>query len=368
MAQLPDGTVIPSFLGIQRTGKRKNPGNQTDLSLRWGTVKELVYPTDIRSFSQKFIEYRLSVEHKDGGKPGANIDYLGVQLSNLFGGVADYLTYTLRPTPQQSNPQPSMLQQGSKVLCLCINGDRPQAVILGGLRDGTYDLNIDDSGQKGHNLDFSFNGINVIINDAGELQVVFNGKTDIDGTLDDSADAAAQGSNIRMSADGSIQVTSPDALQHVLIDNSNHLVEIDADQELDVNCTGNVVIQSAGVLTGGATDATMKGTTYRLNETIMDTTLEALCVALNTSPPGGKQHHDCSPGTAMTTAGSTLAIPSVGPMLAAPQLTAAGAAMTAAGAALAAAAAAFDAWNVALTIFEQTDELTPYLSGSNFSD
>lgn len=381
MSQLPDGTIVPSFLGVQGTGMRRNPGNQTDVGLRWGTVKELVYPNDPRNSSQKYIEYLLSVEHKDGGKPGANVNYLGVQLSNLFGGVADYLNYTLRPTPQQSNPQPGKLLQGSKVLCLCVNGDRAQAIIIGGARDGTYDGNVDDNGQKGHNLDFSFNGLNATVNDDGELTVVFNGKTDIDGTLADSADPDAQGSNIRMTKDGSVLISSPDALQHVLIDNTNHLVEIDADQELDINVTGNLVIQSAGVLTGGATDATMRGTTYRMNETIMNSTLEALCTALNTALQAASTTVSTAgaqltaSGTAVATAGATLGTPTIGPTLAAPQLAAAGttlggagAALTAASAALAAAAAAFEAWNAALTLFEQTDELTPYISDVNFSD
>jgi len=204
---LGDNTVVPHFLGMKSTGSRGNPGNQTNITLRWGEVVGMVYPTDDRNYNKKYLEYVVKVVVQDGNGPAAQVYYNGVQLENLFGGVADFLKYTLRPADTTTTTQAGKLGMGSKVLLLCISGDTHQAIILGGVRDGTNDNNV-DTVATGHHLEFEFNGLNMNINSDGELAVTFYGATDADGNLADSADTAAQGSVLRMTKDGSISFTS----------------------------------------------------------------------------------------------------------------------------------------------------------------
>src|SRR5208282_153687 len=119
--RLADGSVIPRILGVQQQGRRQDPGTQTNLALRFGEVVDIVYPTDPRSSNGVVIEYIVDVQHQDGTGAGSKITYNSIQLSNLFGGIADILRFTLRPAPQSNSPQPGKLGMGSKVLVLCIN-------------------------------------------------------------------------------------------------------------------------------------------------------------------------------------------------------------------------------------------------------
>jgi hypothetical protein len=363
---LRDGTVIPSFLSIAPAGRRGNPGNQTNMSLRWGEVVAISYPTDSDNINKQVNEYTVKVQHKDRNKSMSTVTYNNVQLMNMFGGFADVLKYTLRVAPASPAPAAGNLGTGAKVLLLCANGNKHEAVIIGGLRDLANDGNQDKQGD-GHNLAFTFNGINIVIDQNGQLIATFNGATNIDGTLTDDADPDAQGSTFSMLQDGSLALMSPDMNTSVVIDASNAQLNLTGSEEVDVNSTGNIVLQSAGVLTGGATDATLLGSTYRMNEQIMNTEIETLADTISGlfDTAGGTL---TTAGPLITTAGALNIIPMVGGILAAVPFASAGVAIAAAGAAMTAAGAAMTAWGVAITVFEQTNDITPYLSSVNYSD
>ena len=350
MARLADGSVIPSILGVQSQGYRQDSGTQTNLALRFGEVVDIVYPTDKRNSNGIVIEYVVDVQHQDGTGAGSKVTYNSIQLSNLFGGIADILKFTLRPAPKSNSPQPGQLGMGSKVLVLCINGDKHQAMILGGLRDNANDQTQDQS-SDGHNLFFEFNGIQAAINDDGELTVTYNGKTTIDGSLDSNANSSAQGSTIVMSKDGSITTTSPDGKQIIKVNHDDHKVEITADQEMTVDCNGQVNIQSTGVIVGGATDQWPLFSTYRENETQMNTQVSAANETL-----GGLM---TTAGTALTTAGALNLLPMVGGILAAPFFATAGATLISC-------TSAFEEIGSAIDEFEA--DAIDYLSKKNQND
>jgi hypothetical protein len=347
---LGDNTVVPHFLGLKSTGHRGDPGNQTNITLRWGEVVGMVYPTDPRNYNKKYLEYVVKVVVQDGSGPAAQVYYNGVQLENLFGGVADFLKYTLRPADTTTATTPGQLGMGSKVLLLCISGDTHQAIILGGVRDGTNDDNV-DTAAEGHHLEFEFNGLNLAINSDGELAVTFHGATNADGSLADSADTDAQGSTLVMDKAGGITFTSADQLQSVAIDQANSVVTVNADTKLNLICTGQVSVQSSGLVLGAGTNAFMLGSNYRFADQTMNTTLSALATSI--------QALATTAGAGLTAAGLVISAPYVGGGLAAPGISAAGQALTAM-------APLFGAWSASITQFEA--QSTKFLSGKNFGD
>jgi hypothetical protein len=347
MSRLADGSIIPHFLGLETMGRSKDYDDQTNLSLRWGEVQSIVYPSAASNTGQlkKYIEYVVMVAQQDGAGSNVNTFYNCVSLSNLFGSVADILRYTLRTTAEGDPPQPGQYGEGAKVLLLCVNGDTAQAVILGGTRDATNDDNVDQQ-SDGHNLEFEFNGLNVVINSAGELAVTFNGATNADGSLADSASEDAQGSVVRMTQDGSISFTSADALQSVTIDQTNNVVNVAANSQLNLTCAGQVNIQSSGIVMGGGNNAMPLFSNYRFAQTTMDTAVSAQAQAIGALLGVA--------GAALTSAGGASAFP-----LAQPFLVTAGASLTAA-------APLLEAWGASVDAFEA--QATTFVSGKNSND
>ena len=305
MPQLRDGTIVPHYFGTTPVGRSGNPGVSTNVQLRPGEVKEIIYPSDQRSISKTWTEYRVEVQHKDAYHTGTVTTYPNCWVVNAFGGVADRSTFTLRADSGQSTTS-SGLGDGSKVLLLCINGDQPNAVILGGLRDTN-----DNSDEKsdGHNLAWSFNGIQAAINDNGEFTLTFNGATNADGSLRPSASQSAQGTNVKLSQDGSVTWTQ-----------GNQSVKIDATaSNITINSGSySTIVSSAGTQLGGNTalDAIIKGTTFRLAQQSLHT---ALMTALTTL--SGLL---AAAGAALSAASVPNAIPIIGGAIAAPGFLAAG--------------------------------------------
>lgn len=233
---LSDGTCIPSHLGIRAMGSAPEANAlQTELSLRIGQVKQIIYPTKSHpDYGTYDIRYLVELVHKT--PQGSVTTDLECTASNWFGGVADTFRATFR-ADSAANKSAPLVGIGAKVLVLCVSGDQNQAIIIGGIgdRDKIYT-------DEGHNLFFEFNGFQVTVDKDGQAKMTFRGATKADGSLADSADPKAEGSNINFEKNGNINVATPNMQ------------------------TGNVTIKSAGVLVGAATDAWVLGTTYRNNE------------------------------------------------------------------------------------------------------
>lgn len=292
MSMLSDMTVIPSYLSTMATGIMRETGIQTNISLHFGEVKELIYPKDPRNVNRRYIEYSVDVYPKMGSGPRTIQRYYNCLLSNPFGGGGDIYRYTLWPS---TTPSSSQYTNGSKVLVLCLDGEQTKGIIIGGMRDNFVDQTgfqgVDTN--EGHNLFWQFNGINATIDKQGAFTLTFNGPTGRDGTFDDSTGVfqSDTGSTFKFEADGSVLLTSggPAESQQLLqMDNDKNTFTIDADKEFnihgagtmtatiqddvklqseqgafEIDADGNCSIISAGVLVGKATDAFMLGTTFR---------------------------------------------------------------------------------------------------------
>lgn len=373
---LDDNTVMPSYMGARPMGDTSpDTGYFSDMGMRSGEVREIIYPSDERSLSKKYTEYTVETSIFSEGTSTTQT-YFNCALINQFGGVADKIHYTLRPS-DKSRPTEDGIGVGSKVLLLCIDGKRSQAIILGGVREAgkLKENETTEKKENGHNLFFEFNGVRTEINDDGELTVQFRGATQNDGKLRDSADSKASGSKIILNKTGGIKIHTADEDQYIFIDHSTKKINVLADDEWsvkvnnklsfdvggDINVKGNaeakidilanVKITSAGVHVGSATDAWMKGTTYRASETTMHTTMtaafSAMAAAFGTL------------GGALSSASALHVIPIAGPIIAAPTVAAAGAA---------AVAAATAAGQVVSAIGAFEGQSLSYLSLKNLTD
>ncbi len=203
-----------------------------DFALKTGQVIEIIYPEEKRKRikgKNTFypILYTVMVEDRDDFGRNQNI-YFNCMVADNFGGTADYLDYTLRPNPIGQTGgdllgSPDKVKKeillGSYVLILCVNGNKMNSIIVSGiksyqapLRDGnTYK---EAKKEDGHHLKFSFNGVDVGINQLGELDITYNGPNDQTGKLlsktpaGDSVDSKSVGSFVKINKSGDITVSA----------------------------------------------------------------------------------------------------------------------------------------------------------------
>lgn len=378
MPLLDDNTVLPSFMSAGTMGVGQSMNMFTNYALRSGEVREIIGVDDKKSLSGRFIEYTVEVNQYSDGT-SSSMTYFNCLLANTFGGAADQFRYTLRKSDSQKTPEDG-IGVGSKVLLLCIDGARNNALIIGGVRD----LGTDKDGSKyegkdndadGHHLHFEFNGIQAKINKEGELTVMYRGATKADGTLDDNANADASESKVIMNKDGGIKIHTKDEKQYVflnhkdkkievladtewnvkvnekLVFNTGKNIEVHTDAEMKLDAANNVKITSSGVLVGAATDNWLLASTYRQSESSMHqdflSSFAQLATLLGTM------------GSTLTTASAAHAAPIVGPIIGAPALAAAGAAAISC-------ATAFGKLAAAVGQFE--GKTTTYLSTKNKND
>lgn len=298
---LPDGTVVPSYLGLQDMSAHGDSGVDNDIELKIGEVQRIVWPKSQEAREgQNFIEYDVLCRYFDRGSTSSKT-YSNCIAVNPFGGVADKLIWTFRAATQKEEA----LGKGAKVLLLCVGGNAGNAVIIGGVQD-EQDTPLGEKAKTdlGHHLHFVFNGLDCFINQDGELVVTCKGATTPDGKPTESVDSALVGTKVELLQDGSFQVRTKDDAEQLLINRKD----------------GKVIIKAEnGVHVGKANEAWMLGTTYRTAEAEANKKLAANFQALQALLQVA--------ATALITAGGSLPTPLTGPALAAPQFSAAGTAL-----------------------------------------
>lgn len=330
--RLSDGTIVPSHLRPRQTLKPQPSGQFGNVALRVGEVKEIIYPDDPRNLSQKAVEYRVAVQHKDNGV-GTTVDYLNCIVANLFGGLGDKLRYTSRASTEKNTDADTGLGDGSLVLLLCVNGETNRALIVGGFS------NQNDAPEKradGHNLHFNFNGMDATINKAGEFTLKYTGATDNLGKPAQGVDTSSANGSISMTKDGAITLADGSGKQFIKIDHTNKKV---------------LIQQDVGVFVGAATDAWVLGTTYRNAENQSNAeVLKQLATAMQQLTTASAM---------LRTAAGMMGVPVIGAVTAATPINTAAQAINSAGQALLSA-------SQAIARFESN--APAYLSTKNMTD
>src|ERR1035437_1303647 len=264
---LGDGTVVPSYFSVESMGITKPRTQFNSFSLRQGEVLEIIYPTDVKSLTKTFREYKVLVQQRDGSGPMSGVVYQNCMVANLFGGTADRFRYSLRA---QGVPpaKGEVVGDGSKVLLLCVNGETRRAYIVSGLNEESTTSPVASPEDKtlGHNEFSEFNGVRVEVNDTGEYTLTFNGATNNDGTPRSDVTPGAPGSLLKFSNDGSINIQQ--GLQSILLDTPNKKIVITSDQyDVKIDTTGTKLGDA------NANDAMYLGTSHRNLDQTMNTSL-----------------------------------------------------------------------------------------------
>lgn len=369
---LEDGTIIPSYMGVEPGGRGGWDGQFNNFGLHVGEVREIIKPSDQRSLSGRWYEYNVECTNFVNGTT-TSIMYYNCVLMSTFGGAADQIHYTLRESDQQKSPEDG-INVGGKVLVMCIDGKRTKAVIIGGVRDEGTDPKASGyegkDAEEGHSLYFEFNGVQVKVNKDGECTIKFRGATKVDGTLDDNADPDAEGSTLTFNKEGSIKLATKDEKQYAYLNHKDKKIEILADEEWNVkvnkktvvtsgdnievhtdkemklDASNNVKITSSGVLVGNATDKWPLFSTYRQSESSMHQdflqNFTQLGIAIGVI------------GASLTTASAAHAVPIAGPIIGAPAIAAAGSAAIQAAQAFVKLSAAVGQFEGKTTTYEST--------------
>lgn len=326
--EMLESEVVPAFLGLRQTSSTRTIWDGEAFSnvyLRLGEVQAIIYPTDPRNHSNKFIEYSVLCEHRANGTKVTKL-YDGCLLMNMFGGLSDFLMWTLRPQDNAGinsaapnlAPIASGLSTGSKVLILCVNGESHAPIIIGGVRQ-FLDSDTLLATPNTHFLQGAFNGFKFQINNAGELILTYGGANDAQGApRPPNPGPTITGTMLKFAVDGSWSVASGVGDQSVILDNAAKKIDINALTQfnLTLGSAGQVNITTAtgpftlscdtctigavsgialsggtgGVRIGSGTNALMLGSTYRSAEGILHNailaTLQVLSNAATTIASG----------------------------------------------------------------------------------
>lgn len=385
-----EGTIEPSYIRNSRIARIQNATAAQLLPLRWGTVIKTYAPNGVDDDLHNFKIYQYDVLVDTASEHATYASYIiqGCTMLSHFGGAADFTRFTPRITESPPSIETGKLGEGSYVCVLMLDGSSHGGLIIGGVQ---HSLGEDDDPELGHHYTQQFNGVRQEIDKDGQLTFTFKGATDAVGELLDGVDADASGSTITMTKDGSIKIFTAKEDQSIIIDHDNKKIDIVANEEWNVDCSGTttittsdtmelttdanlevnsqrdmdfkatagkVNIKSLGLQVGLATDAFIKGTTYRSAEAIQHS---ALVTAMITLASAGAAL--ASAAAAMGSAGGVMVTPVVGAVIAGPMISTAGVSLAAAGAAVSGAAGAVSA---AISSFE--GGAGTYLSLVNNSD
>ena len=224
--------VYPTHFRGGASGFTDN-GSMSNVLLRVGEIQAIYYPEDEQNNSRRFVEYDVWVQHR-ANKTAVTKMYSHVIAIDHYGGVADFSFATYRAKKTSTNKGSSnevAPGQGAKVILLCISGESNNAVILGGIRDFS---STKDKKADGHNLHSVFNGIDLSINKDGELVLIYNGATGLDGKPDKTTDKEAAGTKVTITKDGNFLLTDGKSENKILVDRVTGKVQITAKEEIDL--------------------------------------------------------------------------------------------------------------------------------------
>jgi len=284
-----EGSVTPSFLKKDRSAALDMEVKA--LSVRTGRVVKEYPPSHSLNRSKLYYEYdvfidRISTENRSEGVILAR----NCMVSSIFGGAGDFSRW--RPRVETINAEMDFTQElqgyASRVLVVMVDGSVHKAIIVGGLPHGLSTETDKGHEDLGHYSVHQFNGVRTEIDNDGQLHITYKGKSDAQGNT--SVLPTVAGSGIHLTADGSIKLNTSGEEQFLFFDHSSHAVSLQAHndinikstlggmkvntvQQIDINSTAGLIkTSSLGVHHGLATDAMVKGTTYRAAETVKNTT------------------------------------------------------------------------------------------------
>jgi hypothetical protein len=220
-----DDITLPSCFNVQDTSY-DNPGPQvsmTDNGLHFGEIVAMFPPNHMANISKKETEYVVMVQLRDSIGILTPTPYRCVRVDGL-GGVSDHLRMTVRPSSGEIKER--SITDGSMVLIACINGDKNNGVILGGIRHpDNKTVDVSDA----RYLSFMFNGVAVNIADDGGLKITIAGATKNDGTPDNRSENNKE-SFVEVKANGNVCLSDNHG-QTITINPEEKMIFLECDKE-----------------------------------------------------------------------------------------------------------------------------------------
>lgn len=193
---------IPSWLNTADLTKSRAQEELFQNSALHVGVVVASYEVDNTNNNSKYRrEYDVNCYNSTGRGASIPITYYRCRLSNMFGGVADYMDYTLRADPITDDGNGNYISNGSTVLIICANGDAGSTYIIGASKNRNTPPEPSD---EGHHLTWVFNGVEIKIKDDGSLSMQHTGPTDITGNITDPGNFT----QALFKADGSIELSN----------------------------------------------------------------------------------------------------------------------------------------------------------------
>ena len=250
---LPNGTVLPhGLLNVQNRAAYV-------AAIKAGFVVASYAPDDDGNKSKLCTEYDVETIEQFENKGTTTLLYRNCLSTQSFGGIADYVEYTVRPQTYQGDNPPSFSDQdGSIVLIQCLDNIGSKALVTGCLMHPDRDTNITTTDPQ---LYGEYNGVAVQVNTDGSTSLIFNGATDSKGdVIDDSQNSTTvqiskTGTVNLLDANGTMISTDENGSVQILTSNGNLVFLNNDDNEISINQKdGNVIgMNSTGVTISDAT-------------------------------------------------------------------------------------------------------------------
>lgn len=204
---LENGTVLPSgLLGRQGMEGSIAAFNRSyrDTRLKAGIIVKSYAADDDANQNGLCTEYDVVTFEQFENKGSTSTLYRNCLSTQGFGGVADFLEFTLRPKTIQTNKGSPTFgdQDGAVVLIECLDGIGDKAVVTGCLIHPDRDTTITSTDPQ---LAGEYNGVNVEIENDGSCSLTFKGSTD---SLGIPTDPSQGGTKIQITSDGSYEVSN----------------------------------------------------------------------------------------------------------------------------------------------------------------
>lgn len=256
---LDNGTVLPSgLLGQHGTEAAVMAFNKSyrNTGIKAGIVSKSYAANDPNNQNGLCTEYDVITIEQFENKGSTSILYRNCLSTQGFGGLADFLEYTLRPKTAQTNKGAPTFgnQDGAIVLIQCLDNVGDKAVVVGNLIHPDRNTTITSTAPQ---LSGEYNGVNVQIANDGSCSLTFKGPTDSLGKI-----TTGNGNTIfQIKPDGSFE------FNHSTIDisaNKSGTLNITTKVDCDITASGAVNVKSSADTTvnaGGKCDVTSGGDT-----------------------------------------------------------------------------------------------------------
>lgn len=246
---LKNGGVLPSGLMDIKRQTFMSGFNKTykNFPLRVGVIVAAYSVNDDNNYAKLTTEYDVDVVEQNEDMSITIIRYRNCMSSEGMGSLADYFEKNLRPqqTIGLNNTNPFNNQDGAIVLLLCLDGMSTKGIIVSSLTHPNRTTNLQTTAPY---LEGEYNGVNIVIDNEGDVTLMVKGATDNGGTV---LVPQPSPTTITISSVGAVTISAPQ-------------------QSVNVNClNANVIATETAVVDGTevklgaeAIESVIKGETF----------------------------------------------------------------------------------------------------------